>query len=157
MKILVVYYSRSGRSRIIAEAIAQKLKADLQEIIPLKGYKGLFGFIRGGYQATRKKNPAIQPLGRDLAAYDLIIFGTPIWGSRMSSPLRTLITEQKSKIRKYAFFCTAGSSEQQSAVDELRELIGSAPTAIMTLTSHEVTQGRFQEKLDAFTAGIPAS
>ena len=157
MKILVVYFSRSGRTRIVAEAIARRLNADLQEIVPLKGYKGFFGFIRGGYQATRRKIPAIQPLGRDLAAYDLIIFGTPIWGSRMSSPLRTLVTEQKTKIKRYAFFCTAGSSEQPAAVDDLQTIIGSAPVASLMLTSLEVAGDRFQEKLDAFAAGLTAS
>ncbi len=157
MKILVVYFSRSGRTRTVAEAIARRLNADLQEIVPLKGYKGFFGFIRGGYQATRRKTPVIQPLGRDLSAYDLVVFGTPIWGNRMSSPLRTCITEQKTKIKRYAFFCTAGSSEQASAVDDVRAIIGSAPAASLLLTSLEAAGQRFQEKLDAFAAGLTVS
>lgn len=157
MKILVVFYSRSGRSRAVAEAIAGRLNADLQEVIPLKGYRGLFGFFRGGFQAARRRLPAIRPLGREASAYDFVIFGTPIWAGRMSSPMRTCIAGQKAGIRQYAFFCTAGSAEQQAALDDLRELVGFAPAATMVLTSPEVSRGRFQQKLDGFLAGLPAS
>jgi flavodoxin len=154
MKMLVLYYSRSGRSRTVAQAIAQKLKADIQEIIPLKGYKGLFGFIRGGYQATRGKTPAIKPLDKDLAAYDLVIFGTPIWGSRMASPLRTAITENKPKIKKYAFYCTAGGAGQEKAFADVRELIGLTPVAVMELQSLEVVKGKADEKINVFIADL---
>jgi flavodoxin len=157
MKILVVYYSRSGRSRAVAEAIARRLNADLQEVMPLKGYRGLFGFFRGGYQAARRKLPAIQPPDREAAAYDLVLFGTPIWAGRMSSPMRSCITGQKAAIKRYAFFCTAGSAEQQAALDDLRELIGFDPAGTLVLTSPEVSRGRFQQKLDGFLAGLPAS
>jgi flavodoxin len=154
MKILVLYYSRSGRSRTVAQAIAQKLKTDIQEIIPLKGYAGLFGFIRGGFQATRGKTPAIKPLVKDLATYDLVIFGTPIWGSRMASPLRTVITENKPKIKKYAFYCTAGGAGQEKAFADVQELFSAAPVAVMELQSTEVDKGKAGEKIDTFIASL---
>jgi flavodoxin len=155
MKTLILYYSRSGRSRKVAEKIAQGLKADIEEIFPLKGYKGLFGFIRGGFQATRGKLPAIKPLAKDLAAYELIIFGTPIWGSRMSSPLRTALTENKPKIKKYAFYCTAGDANQVKAVADVQELIGQAPVAILTLQSVEVNGENDTVKVSKFLDSLP--
>jgi flavodoxin len=154
MKILVLYYSRSGRSRIVAEKIAQAMKGDLQEIIPLKGYQGIFGFIRGGFQATRGKTPAIKPLAKDPAAYDLVIFGTPIWGSRMASPLRTAITENKPKIKKYAFYCTAGGAGQEKAFADVQELIGLAPVATLEVQSMEVIKDTAGEKIDVFINGL---
>jgi len=154
MKILVLYFTRSGRSRKVAENIAQGLKADIEEIVPLKGYKGLFGFIRGGFQATRGKTPAIKPLDKNLAAYDLIIFGTPIWGSRMASPLRTAITENKPKIKKYAFYCTAGGAGQEKAFADVRELVDFAPVATMEVQSMEVSKDTTSEKIGAFIAAL---
>lgn len=153
MKILVLYYTRSGRSQKVAENIARGLKADIQEIVPLKGYKGLFGFIRAGFQATRGKIPAIKPLDKDLAAYDLIIFGTPIWGSRMASPLRTAITENKPKIKKYAFYCTAGGAEQEKVFTDV-QLVGFAPVATMEVQSMEVDKDTTAEKISAFIAAL---
>jgi len=155
MKILVLYYSRSGKSRKVAENIAQGLKADIQEIVPLKGYKGLFGFIRAGFQATKGKIPAIKPVDKDLAAYDLIIFGTPIWGSRMASPLRTAITENKPMIKKYAFYCTAGGAGQEKAFADVQELVGFAPVATMEVQSMEVVKDTSADKIGAFIKGLP--
>jgi len=155
MKILVVFYSRSGRSRKVAEKVAQGLKADIEEIVPLKGYKGLFGFIRGGFQATRGKLPAIKPLAKDLAAYDLVIFGTPIWGFRMSSPLRTAIADNKPKIKKYAFYCTAGDANQVKAVADIQDLIGQAPVATLTLQAVEVNGENDTAKVSKFLDSLP--
>jgi flavodoxin len=154
MKILVVFYSRSGISRKVGQTIARELKADLQEIVPFKGYKGLFGFIRAGFQAIRGKTPAIKPLDKDLAAYDLVIFGTPIWGSRMSSPLRTAVTENKPKIRKYAFYCTAGDENQEKAFADAKELVGFTPVATMTVLSQEAIEDKTGEKINAFIAAL---
>ena len=155
MKTLVVYYSRSGRSRKVAQAIAQALKADLQEITPLKGYKGLFGFIRAGYQATRGKTPAIKASDKEWAAYDLVVFGTPIWASRMSSPLRTAITENIKNIKKYAFYCTAGDAAQEKVLADVRELVGQAPVASAVFTSIEVAKDGHVEKMNSFIQAIP--
>jgi flavodoxin len=155
MKILVLYYTRSGRSRKVAENIAQGLKADIEEIVPLKGYKGLFGFIRGGFQATRGKTPAIKPLDKNLAAYDLIIFGTPIWGSRMASPLRTAITENKPKIKKYAFYCTAGGAGQEKAFADVQELIGQTPVGTSEFLSTEVNEDNYATKINKFLDALP--
>jgi flavodoxin len=155
MKILVVYYSRSGRSRKVAQVIAQTLNADLQEITPLKGYKGLFGFIRAGFQATRGKTPAIKPMEKDWSAYDLIVFGTPIWASRMSSPLRAAIMGNLNNIKKYAFYCTAGDAVQTKALADIQELIGRAPVATMTVLATEAAEDKASEKIKAFIKALP--
>ncbi len=45
MKVLIVYYSRSGQTRNIAEVIAKKLGAELEEIVDHRNRKGLLGFL----------------------------------------------------------------------------------------------------------------
>ena len=54
MKVLVVYYSRTGNTRFVAEAIAQSLEADIEEIKDGKNRMGVFGFLRRGYEAIFK-------------------------------------------------------------------------------------------------------
>jgi len=53
MRSLVVYYSRRGNTRFVAEKISQEIGADIEEIIDKKKRKGLLGFILSGYDATR--------------------------------------------------------------------------------------------------------
>jgi flavodoxin len=42
-RILVVYYSRSGTTRKIAEALSEALACDLEEIVEDKSRAGSFG------------------------------------------------------------------------------------------------------------------
>lgn len=53
--ILVVYYSRTGATRKVAEYITKQLGADMEEIIDMKKRSGIWGFLIGGRDALRKK------------------------------------------------------------------------------------------------------
>ncbi|MBY9021719.1 MAG: flavodoxin family protein [Candidatus Lokiarchaeota archaeon] len=79
-KILIVYYSLTGNTRFIAECIQEILKADLQEIKPKKDIKpkGAMKYFWGGYKATMKKKPSLEPIEKDPNNYDVIIIGTPV-------------------------------------------------------------------------------
>jgi flavodoxin len=46
MKTLVVYYSRTGKTRFVAERVASELKADIEEVVDLKNRSGRFGFLK---------------------------------------------------------------------------------------------------------------
>ena len=48
MKKLVVYYSRTGNTKVVAEKIANQLNADISEIIDRKNRKGRLVFLTGG-------------------------------------------------------------------------------------------------------------
>ncbi len=157
MKILVVFFSRSGRTRRVAEMIARQAGADLEAIAPRQGYGGFFGFFRAGSQAVRRRTPAINRLQKNVTAYDLVVLGTPIWAGHISSPLRTAIVEQKDKIKRYAIFCTAGNAEPQSVLNDVQEAIGFTPVAVAVFTAREVSRGSLQEKLDKFVADLSAT
>jgi len=73
LKVLVVYYSRSGNTKLVAEAIAQSLGADVEEIKDERNRMGVFGFLRCGYEAVFKKLVDIEVSGKNLGGYDLII------------------------------------------------------------------------------------
>lgn len=156
MKTLVVFYSRSGRSQIVAEELSRRMQADLEQIIPQKDYRGLFGFFRAGYQSTTGKTPAINPRHKNWLDYDLIILGTPIWAGHISAPLRTAITDQSQKIKKYAIFCTAGSTDPQRVLTDVRQLLNRDPVTLMVFSSAEVSRGQTEEKIRDFINKISA-
>ena len=61
MKSLIVYYSRTGNTKNIAETICRKLGADIEEIIDHKTERG-FGFLLSGNEAFLKKTVPIEEL-----------------------------------------------------------------------------------------------
>jgi flavodoxin len=150
MKALVVYYSRTGNTKKTGEDIAKALKADSEEIIDKKGRKGPLGFMSAGRDATKKNLTTIGPVHKDPAKYDLVIIGTPIWGSNLSCATRTYISQNKSKFKKVAFFCTAGGGLNGSAFKDMEELSGKSPKATLELSSEEVTKGDHLRKVQEF-------
>ncbi|MBS3078527.1 hypothetical protein J4218_00220 [Candidatus Pacearchaeota archaeon] len=106
---LVVYYSRTGHSRLIARETARKLKADLDEIKTHVRYKGFIGFYRACLHAITKKEPVIE-YNRYPGKYDLVIIVGPNWGSRMASPIQTYLSKHKLGNKKIGAICVQGSS-----------------------------------------------
>lgn len=61
MKKLIVYYSRTGTTKKVAEILSVKLKADLTELVDMQDRSGLSGYIRSGYEAVIKKERPLNP------------------------------------------------------------------------------------------------
>ena len=129
MKTLVVFYSRTGNTKKVAEEIAKILNADIEEIIDKKDRKGIVGWLKSGRDATFKKSAEIEFVKNPID-YDLVIIGTPIWAFTMTPAIRTYLSENKFK--KVAFFSTSGGSEGKKIFNEM-EKISREPVATLSL------------------------
>jgi flavodoxin len=110
MKTVVIYYSCSGNTALMAEMIKTALKADVYEIKTedQRKRKGFALFFWGGSQVFRNIKPALQPLPVDCGVYDLIILGTPTWAGSPAPALVSFIDKTKITGKKLAFFCSHG-------------------------------------------------
>ena len=154
MRILVVYYSRTGNTRKVAEEIRNSLDCDIEEIIDTKNRSGLLNYITSGYQASRKKLTTLENIKNDPASYDLLIIGTPVWASNVSTPIRTYINQNQAKFNNVAFFCTAGGSRFDGTFSELTELSGISPLARIGLKSNEIKDESYKTKIAEFIKKI---
>jgi flavodoxin len=151
---LIVFYSRTGTAKKIAENIAQKLNAELEEIKTKKDRKGPLGYILSGKEAMQKTPAEIEPTTKNPTTYDLVIFGSPIWSWNLSSPMRAYLEKNKSDLKKVAFFCTMGGSGDDVAFAEMEKICGQKPLATLTLTTKEVLQNKIAVKIQEFIAKI---
>jgi len=150
MKKLIVYYSRTGTTKKVAEILSVKMQADLVEVIDMQDRSGLSGYVRSGYEAVMKKSVPIKPLGRDLSSYDLIIVGTPVWAGTMSTPIRTFLQENRDSIKRVAFFCTMGGSGDQTTFSQMNFLVKKGSDENLTLLTKEVINNNYEEKINSF-------
>src|SRR3989338_8550287 len=104
MKALIVYYSRTGTTKKVAEELADRLKADKEEIIDKKNRKGPIGYMIAGKDAMRKKLTKINELKKNPENYDLLVIGTPIWAFTMVPAIRTFLIKIKNYNKKIALF-----------------------------------------------------
>lgn len=150
MKILIVYYSRTGVTKKVAEILQQKLNCDSEEIISVKDRKGPIGYMISGREAMQGTLAEIKPIISNPADYELVIVGTPVWAFTMSSPTRTFLTEQKDKLKKVAFLVTMGGSGQEKTYKKMAEIIGQQPIATLDLKTEEVVKGKAEERINEF-------
>ncbi|MFX0004733.1 MAG: flavodoxin, partial [Promethearchaeota archaeon] len=66
MKPLVVFYSRTGTTKKIAELISKSINCELEEIIDTKKRTGfIIGFLKSGYAAMKEKLTIIEKIQKN--------------------------------------------------------------------------------------------
>lgn len=93
-RILVAYFSRSGNTRVVAGLIQRGLGADLFEIRPAKTYPEdyLLTVEQARQERDRGFEPALESKVRDMADYDTLFLGFPIWGETMPAIVRSFLS-----------------------------------------------------------------
>lgn len=158
-KALVVYFSRSGYTRRLAEAVAAALAADVEPIVDPTNRSGVGGYLRSLLEALRRQAAPIERTGRDPGAYELVAIATPVWAGTVSSPVRAYLMENRARLPDVAFLCTMGGRGEAGAFAEMARLAGKQPRAVCALTDRQIgSQGaaplvaRFVEALGALRA-----
>lgn len=126
MKSLVVYYTRTGVTKFVAQTIAAELGSDIEEVVDLKNRAGKLGWMSAGRDSMQGKETQITPTTKNPADYDLVIVGTPIWAWSPSAAIRTYLGKNSLSGKKVALFFTMDSGLRQ-AVEKTRAL---APGAV---------------------------
>jgi flavodoxin len=121
MKTLVIYYTRTGNAKFIAETIAAELGADIEEVIDLKSRQGKFGWLSAGRDAMREKEAEIDQTKRTPTDYDLIIIGQPIWAGSPTPAIRTYVNKNDLSGKKVALFFSDSNLGQ--AVEKTKALM----------------------------------
>jgi len=153
--ILVVYYSRTGSTRKVAEYITKQLGADMEMIIDMKKRSGVFGFVIGGMDALMRKETEISEIKKDPSKYDLVIMGSPLWAGNISPAIRTYLNKYKANIESVAFFVTSGGPSQGKIFEEARSLLGKELISFMGICTKEINDDSvFDTKLSSFIESI---
>jgi len=120
--ILVVYYSRTGNTKRVAEDIANLLGADIERIIDKKNRNGFWGFLIAGKDALSKKITQIEKTEKNPANYDIVIIGTPIWAGSITPAVRTYLLQNKNSLKRIAVFTTAFRDGPEKIVNQIEEI-----------------------------------
>ena len=94
-KKLVVYYSYTGHTKMIAKRIEEKLGCDILEIKPIIPYSTNYQTVVNKEQNNESSNktPQIEKIDKDLKKYDEIIIGSPVWWYTIAPVIRTFLKQ----------------------------------------------------------------
>lgn len=127
-KMLVLYYSQTGTTQVVAEELQKQLGADIDSIVPVEPYAGDFQATiqRGQREMQSGETPALKPLTVNIADYDVIFIGYPIWFGTYAMPIATLVKENDFAGKTIVPFCTFGSGGLNTSTDALKAALPKA-------------------------------
>ena len=125
-KPLVVYFSATGTTAKAARTIAEVTGGTLYEIVPQQAYTSddLDWNDRQSRSSVEMNNPQARPALKDtkpdIAAYDVIFIGYPIWWDQAPRIINTFIEIHDLKGKTLVPFATSGGSGINNSVRELK-------------------------------------
>ena len=133
-KSIVVYFSASGNTKAAAEKIAELTGSDLMEIVPEEKYtEADLNWHDGESRTSVEKDdesirPAIKPDTKNLADYDTVFLGYPIWWGTAPKVLWNFVEKHDFTGKTVLPFCTTHSSSEGESGRTLQKLSGSKGT-----------------------------
>ena len=127
MKILICFFSASGKTKKVAEIISKELNSDLYEITPEKKYtsEDLNGYnvkSRTYIEYTTKNSrPKIKDKNANIEKYDIILLGFPIWWHIAPPIINTFLEMYNFTGKKIILFGTSMSDNFGETVLYLKD------------------------------------
>ena len=127
-KTLVLYYSENGTTKTVAEELQKQLGADIEAVEAVEAYTGDFQATiqRGNKERESGQWPAIKPLKKKIADYDVIFLGYPIWFGTYANPMVTLVKQQDFAGKTIVPFCSFGSGGLNTSSANLKKALPKA-------------------------------
>lgn len=126
-KTLVVYFSRTGTTELVAEYITEILGADSYEIVPENSYtEADLTYYTNGRADQEQNDPNVRPAisggVENMDEYDIIILGYPIWHGQAPRIISTFLESYDFSGKTIIPFCTSHSSGIGSSANNLHAL-----------------------------------
>lgn len=113
---LILYYSRTGYTKLIAETIAKGMGADIIEIKEVGTDRaGTWGFITAGIAAFFDQHGPITPEKINFNGHKNIIIASPIWSWNLATPIHSLLLKNHFKNQKIVLVTVANIDIQKYA------------------------------------------
>jgi len=157
LKTLVVYFSLTGTTEVVARELAASLDATIEQLVDSRIVTGLPGYLRLAHDHLRRNVKShLLPVANDPGDFDLVVLGGPIWSSKMCAPATAYAVEHRDRLSKVALFCTARSGKPgyaEACMNAMARETGLSPLASLGLSQREVRQEHAQA-LDEFVSAL---
>jgi flavodoxin len=143
MTICIIYHSYSGITRGCAKSIQAACGGDLVEVIPREKYGTLTAYTIGCLRARNEDREPIDPETIDVAPFDLLVIGTPVWAFKATPATNAGIAALTGCAGKKAvIFATCGGKPGETLPIMKKALAGKGVTVLaeVVLTRKDIGQ-----------------
>ena len=155
MKSLVVFFTRSDNTKVLAKMIADAAEGELEEVKETGiSRRGLTGYLRAAKSSWKKESAEIAEVKQNPADFDVIFVGTPVWAWKVSPAIRSYLSRFKLGGKPVAFFCTMAGGGDDRAFDLMKELtpdsklMGTFSVRSQELGHREALRSRVEEWIE---------
>ncbi len=134
---LVLYYSATNTTKLVAETVANKLNADIAEIHPAQSYTAAdLNWHDENSRTTIEQHQhnsrvAIKDDLPDISNYRSIVIGHPIWWAIPPRIISTVIDHLDLNGKNLALFATSGGTNYDRAQSLIERTIKEIITTLM--------------------------
>ncbi len=153
-KILVAYFSASGKTAKVANKLAEAISADIYEIKPeVKYTKADLNWMNRKSRSSVEMNdksirPAMIKGDIDVSDYDKICLGFPIWWYVAPTIINTFLEAYDFAGKKIILFATAGSSGFGNTLPELKPSAGDSEFTETKVVTGILTESKIEKLIE---------
>ena len=120
MSKLFIYYTLSGNGDVVSDYLKEKGYAIRKIETKYKLSRHMFfAMMKGGFHALIGKKAKLINYDNNINDYDEIIIGSPIWNSRLTPPINTVLKETNLENKKVTFILYSGGGIGKKATKKL--------------------------------------
>lgn len=142
---LFLYYSHTGNGDAVAACLAAH-GYDVRRIAPKKELPKpfLLKILQGGFQAGIGYCAKLKEFDADIAAYDKIVIGSPVWNGSFAAPVNSVLRTLDLTGKTVSFLLYAGGGTAPKAVKRIAKTY---PAATVTVLREPKTNPAELEKI----------
>ena len=133
MKTLVVFYSYTGKTKVIAENRAKEEKADILELKEKKPRSKFNAYFSGSIAARKQRLSELQDFSADFSKYDKIIIAMPIWAGYPAPAINNIIYILPYG-KEIELIMTSGSGSSKGSCNKTKALIEAKGCKVINYT-----------------------
>jgi len=124
MKTLIVYYSKTGTTKIVADAVIKKNGCDFDEL----KYDAKSKSIEHSHNPTD---------------YERVILLAPVWGFALAEPMKLYVAKYNTGIKQYDLILTCSGFGLRGCIKNCLQYIGKPPENALIFRAKNVKRGNF--------------
>lgn len=151
-KSIIVFWSRSGSTELLASKIAQATGADVLEIVLKHPYPANYRktLNRANRERIQNDPPELQMQLPDLSQYNTVFLGYQTWAMTLSQPMKSFLLQygQQLSNKKIVPFLSEGGYGSGDSTELIREFIEQKGGKNNTYTEPLVVDGNQVDQSD---------
>lgn len=150
---MIVYYSRTGTVRQVAEALAEQLGWPVAEVADETSRAGFGGDLRCVLDIVLHRAARYRFSGPDPADCNHVVVLAPVWLGRLATPMRSFLADYAatlSHVEHLSAICVMAARGGYRAMAEVNQLTGKIPTPALVLLQRDVLSGTATLDIDYF-------